>query len=136
MTTTLKQDLNHKITPNSTLVFGRFIETDNIIKENGIKSEKEDGYVRVYYPNSELLEEISSSGIKVKMKFYPNKFSRIKNQKRTESDIFLKYNGELFGIKSYSIKELASNYGLSFEQVRKSIYEIEREVFEIIEIKQ
>ena len=117
--------------------FRRHTLIEGIIKsDKGIKVEKEKGYIRCYYPASEMIEEISSNGTKVRFSFNMNEFRKLENKNPRAAAIFYRYNAELFGSVSCSMSYLVRLYGSTAEQIGSELCTAEREVLKIIDINQ
>ncbi len=109
--------------------FKGHVMEEEIIKSKGIKTIKENGYVRYYYPSSGVIEEISSTGLKVRFLFDKDAFKRLEDKNPRAAAIFYKYNAEIFESASCDITHLAKLYDSTLERIRAELYEAEREVF-------
>jgi len=115
--------------------FRKHLLSEGIIRsDKGIRVEKEDGYIRCYYPDSETIEEISSYGTKVRFSFSMDDFRKLESKNPRAAAIFYRYNAELFGTKSCDINYLINLYNFPAEQIKTELCAAEREVLKIIEI--
>jgi hypothetical protein len=126
-----QKEKNTNILPS----FRKHLLSEGIIRsDKGIRVEKEEGYIRCYYPDSEMIEEISSNGTKVRFSFSMDHFRKLESKNPRAAAIFYRYNAELFGQKSYKISDIARLYNISIEDIKAELYNAEKEVLKIIEI--
>ncbi|VVB73928.1 Uncharacterised protein [uncultured archaeon] len=117
--------------------FRNLVMEEGVLKADGaVRKDKEEGYTRCYYPDSDVIEEIGPTGIKVRFAFDRSAFKRLEREEPKKAAVFYRYNAEMFGSVSCDIAYLVRLYGTTPSQVKEELCGAEREVLKIKGITQ